>query len=498
MSCHKIVLGFCALIAVKPVAADPVTFRYMGTIESVVDANSVLDGSVTVGAAFWGDYAFDSMLPDSDPSPYNGQYSSFPYGVVSLSLGNYQIASRYTILVQVANVTGPIVPITPADRYSVIAYYVPFSGVQWPLCTLSVQLADYTMTALANDALPTVPPDLSLFQSRQFTLGQNPDLVIKGRITSLTFAPPPPTWWDWNAPDLGRDAWHSSSVLEWPGGPNSNLEWTPLGFDGGGVECRPGFVPSPIGPTPPDPGRWNMSMQREGHGFALAGCPNRLSFDLWTENAILPQGVSLRISSAARGEVSRYTRYTTEALGSGWTRLTLYKTSIEPEIPGNLIQLGITWASDPGETRIDNFGAYQPFPLLLPLDILPDECPNLFTVNQKGKGRLPMAILGTASVGVSQIDRTTLKIGGVAVPVKTPSVEDKSGPANGNTSTCACPTGPDGLADLSVHFSRQDLVQALGLDQMASGTVVAITIEGYLLDGTPFEATDCVQIKARD
>ncbi|MHC4445295.1 MAG: hypothetical protein ACYTBZ_13040 [Planctomycetota bacterium] len=132
----------------------------------------------------------------------------------------------------------------------------------------------------------------------------------------------------------------------------------------------------------------------------------------------------------------------------------------------------------------------------LDLDILPSDCPNLFTVNMQGKGRLPMAILGTEDFDVSDIDPGSISIADVVFPKKTPSIEDESAPVGEDE--CACQVGTDGIDDLVVHFSRHDLIVALGLEAMVPGTEVPITVTGELLDGTPFEATDCVTLEARE
>jgi len=52
----------------------------------------------------------------------------------------------------------------------------------------------------------------------------------------------------------------------------------------------------------------------------------------------------------------------------------------------------------------------------------------------------------------------------------------------------------DGYDDLIIHFSRREIILAFGLDAMEPGTVVSITVEGSLLDGTLFTATDCVTL----
>ncbi|MDM8005439.1 MAG: LamG domain-containing protein [Phycisphaerae bacterium] len=134
--------------------------------------------------------------------------------------------------------------------------------------------------------------------------------------------------------------------------------------------------------------------------------------------------------------------------------------------------------------------------LTLSLDIIPQDCPNLLTVNLLSKGRLPVAILGSATFDVSTVDVNSISIGGVVYPVKAPSILDVSAPAG--PEQCACQIGTDGYSDLVLHFSRRDLIQALGLDTIASGAAVPIAVEGQLLDGMPFEATDCVPLVGRE
>jgi len=134
-------------------------------------------------------------------------------------------------------------------------------------------------------------------------------------------------------------------------------------------------------------------------------------------------------------------------------------------------------------------------PTRLSLDIKPGSCPNPLNTNTRSKGRLPMAILGTEDFDVSDIDPDSISIAGTVLPQKTPSIEDESAPVDGDE--CACQVSTDGINDLVVHFSRREIITALALDTMEPGTVVPITVEGTLLDGTPFEATDCVTLVPR-
>ena len=52
----------------------------------------------------------------------------------------------------------------------------------------------------------------------------------------------------------------------------------------------------------------------------------------------------------------------------------------------------------------------------------------------------------------------------------------------------------DGILDLSMKFKSADLVDALELDDLKAGDFVSLTLTGSLLDGTPFEAADCIRI----
>ncbi|MHC4672437.1 MAG: hypothetical protein ACYTBZ_08135 [Planctomycetota bacterium] len=151
---------------------------------------------------------------------------------------------------------------------------------------------------------------------------------------------------------------------------------------------------------------------------------------------------------------------------------------------------------DPGAIIIHNGGALIQIPAILTLDIKPSSCPNPLNTNTKGKGRIPMAILGTDDFDVSEINPNSITIAEVVLPQKVPSIEDVSTPVDGDD--CTCQIGTDGINDLVVHFSRREVIIALDLGTVAPGTEVPITVTGELLDGTPFEATDCVTLVPRN
>ena len=127
------------------------------------------------------------------------------------------------------------------------------------------------------------------------------------------------------------------------------------------------------------------------------------------------------------------------------------------------------------------------------LDILPNDCPNQLTANVRSNGRLPMAIAGTDYFDVADINLDTVTINGDIFPVKA-SIGSVISPLTGDLCDCQV-AGDDGVDDLMLHFKRRQVVSGLGLDQQID-EIVPITVEGLLNDGTPFSATDCVEVLA--
>lgn len=146
-------------------------------------------------------------------------------------------------------------------------------------------------------------------------------------------------------------------------------------------------------------------------------------------------------------------------------------------------------------------------PVDLTLDIKPCSCPNPFnmmwfenmdngndngSIRSKSKkgGVLPVALVGSGDLDVNSVDLSTLYLES-AEPLRT-DFEDVSRPVESDEE-CACTVeGPDGILDLTMKFSRMELAELLYPAE--HGDVVKLTLTGALLDGTPFEAVDCVTI----
>ena len=135
-------------------------------------------------------------------------------------------------------------------------------------------------------------------------------------------------------------------------------------------------------------------------------------------------------------------------------------------------------------------------PIGASLDIHPTSCPNPFNMAGLGSGNknpggiLPVAIIGSETFDVADIDVSTLKLEGVA-PLRT-KIEDVNTPAG--QEECACTSaGPDGIDDLTLKFSREAIAATLGT--VSDNEVITMTLTGKLTDGTSFSLEDCVIIR---
>jgi hypothetical protein len=146
-------------------------------------------------------------------------------------------------------------------------------------------------------------------------------------------------------------------------------------------------------------------------------------------------------------------------------------------------------------------------PIEVSVDIKPGSCPNSY--NRSSKGVLPVAVVGAEDFDVLQVDLSTLEICsvdadsgeiiGCIAPHEGPpgphsEIEDVTTPYGG-PEACGCEApGPDGILDLSLKFKTAELVEALQLDLLLQGALPELVVRGSLLDGTPFEGSDCVRL----
>jgi hypothetical protein len=139
------------------------------------------------------------------------------------------------------------------------------------------------------------------------------------------------------------------------------------------------------------------------------------------------------------------------------------------------------------------------------LDIRPGACPNV--LNIQSHGVLPVALLGTASFDVSQVDLATIRltradgVGGQVAPSfgppgPSPQFADVGTPYGGVP--CGCHRmGSDGLVDLHLFFRIEVLQSVLQLSGCSPGAQVPLVLNGQSVSSATFSATDCVLIVPR-
>ncbi len=126
-------------------------------------------------------------------------------------------------------------------------------------------------------------------------------------------------------------------------------------------------------------------------------------------------------------------------------------------------------------------------PITVYVDIKPGSCPN--PLNVKSKGVIPVAILGTEDLDVTDIDPASIRLGGVVPPLRS-SIEDVSHPWN--VEDCE-DYGVDGHNDLILKFDNQEIVAAIGAN-IEDGDVFELDLTGTLSDDTQIEGTGTILI----
>jgi len=149
---------------------------------------------------------------------------------------------------------------------------------------------------------------------------------------------------------------------------------------------------------------------------------------------------------------------------------------------GQYENIGTVVALPPSGPEVEDSDASHYFgKLAVPVDIKPGSCPN--PLNTKSKGKLPVAILGTDSFDVSQIDPSTVRLEGVT-PIRW-SLDDVGTPFDPHQDKEDCYTdcnelGPDGFTDLTLKFKRQAVLEALG--DVDDRDCLVLTVTGNLKD----------------
>jgi len=169
---------------------DAITFNFTGTVTQFnSDPSDPFGGTISFGTPITGSYTFESTSPDSDPGASSGSYqiTGSPYGVTATMGGNTFTTSDFLAI----NIFDSSV-----DQYGALGCAPDASTCFSGDLSIALFLQDATGTALSSDGLPLLPPDLSDFQTRDFSLFQNYfdangdffQIEIGGQIDSLSCA----------------------------------------------------------------------------------------------------------------------------------------------------------------------------------------------------------------------------------------------------------------------------------------------------------------------
>jgi hypothetical protein len=171
--------------------------------------------------------------------------------------------------------------------------------------------------------------------------------------------------------------------------------------------------------------------------------------------------------------------------------------SIDPNVAGgNPEPIGSDIGSDQGFSKISSFDCDRREPGEPPvqtvsIDVKTGTCPN--KLNTKSQGKVNVAIHGKADFDVSTVDPSTILVNGVA-PISWSLVDVSQPPLEQDACSCTADSA-DGFVDLELVFETQALVGALG--EVVDGESYPMDLTGSMLDSTPIEGDDCVEIQKK-
>jgi hypothetical protein len=169
----------------------------------------------------------------------------------------------------------------------------------------------------------------------------------------------------------------------------------------------------------------------------------------------------------------------------------------------------------PDQETFSSMGVRSQTCQFVQLDFLTKKCPNKIKIKdidkvaggKKKGGKYKVAILGSETVDVNDIDPMTLSLLGVAPDPDKIKYHDKvtlnaiaaladDDDDDDPDADCYCnKKGKDGYVDLNLEFAKQDVLLALANlpgYPYSQNDVVTLTLTGSYYDGMPFEAVDCV------
>jgi hypothetical protein len=187
--------------------AAVIEIGFTGLVDNVVDPYNLLENGVQEGASISGFYIYDSETPDSEPEglTYIGWYrQTTAPSIMCLTADSLTFQSDPTnmdIMIAVSNNYGGAI----LDVYGVTSYNNLELDNGIIVDAFGMGFDDYSGTALSSDALPTIPLDLSQWESNGLGIqgsgyptppiggDKSAPFSIYGHVTSVWLIPEPTT-----------------------------------------------------------------------------------------------------------------------------------------------------------------------------------------------------------------------------------------------------------------------------------------------------------------
>jgi len=205
MQCHRIgrklllaALVLSSLLSAVPGSdcrAERVTVGVVAILSYIDDfyCQCIREGDFEIGDTLRAFYSYDTGAVDTEPSPYAGRYLyPDPANCFRVYHRNFTFASDPDSVSIVIAINDSLSSGGVNDAYRVYSWWnTPDTVYAGMIGLILMQLVDPTLTAISGDALPTEPPDLSMYSTANLMVaGSSYDWSVWGDIIAITSGPP--------------------------------------------------------------------------------------------------------------------------------------------------------------------------------------------------------------------------------------------------------------------------------------------------------------------
>jgi hypothetical protein len=171
--------------------AELITIKFTAEVTEVYDWNgSGQFNDITVGQCFKGTYTYDDAVAPyievEELADFSGLYPTVtPGSGFEFEIGNTVFASNPFDTDCILNLCNDYYE---QDNYVFHSYNNIINGLSAPDTTISLQLDDYTHTALSSVAIPLAAPDLSKWTQQVGLTVQNSGFFLRANLVKASVA----------------------------------------------------------------------------------------------------------------------------------------------------------------------------------------------------------------------------------------------------------------------------------------------------------------------